>query len=86
MMTNKTINDLRQQLSDARKTTNLSQEDMAGMLHTNRSNISRLESPNSKNIPNLDTVCRYVEALGMELEIRIIQQSDKGVQLNANSH
>lgn len=65
------IFELKNQMIKARLEANLSQEDVANLLHTKKSNISRLESPNSKNFPNLSTLIEYAKAVGFNLEINL---------------
>lgn len=43
----KPVFDLKKQMIKARIQANMSQEDVAEVLHTKKSNISRLESPNA---------------------------------------
>ena len=62
---------LKKQMIKARLEAKLSQEDVANLLHTKKSNISRLESPNSKNMPNLSTLMEYAKAVGFNLEINL---------------
>lgn len=65
------IFELKNQMIKARLEANLSQEQVANILHTKKSNISRLESPNSKNLPNLSTLIEYAKAVGFNLEINL---------------
>lgn len=65
------IFELKNQMIKARLEANLSQEEVANILHTKKSNISRLESPNSKNLPNLSTLIEYAKAVGFNLEINL---------------
>lgn len=62
---------LKKQMIKARLDAKLSQEEVANLLHTKKSNISRLESPNSKNMPNLSTLMEYAKAVGFNLEINL---------------
>ncbi len=66
---------LKKQMIKARLEAKLSQEDVANLLHTKKSNISRLESPNSKNLPNLSTLIEYAKAVGFNLEINLTRSS-----------
>ncbi len=52
-----------------RKARGLTQEDMANLLHTKKSNISRLESVNSAVSPRIATVEEYARVLGFRLKI-----------------
>jgi ribosome-binding protein aMBF1 (putative translation factor) len=69
----KPIYELKKQMVSARLAANLSQEDVATMLHTKKSNISRLESLNTKHLPNLSTLIEYAKAIGFNLEINLKQ-------------
>lgn len=69
------IFELKKQMIKARLEANLSQEEVANMLHTKKSNISRLESPNSKNLPNLSTLIEYAKAIGFQLEINLTRNN-----------
>lgn len=65
----KPIFELKKQMIKARMEAQLTQEDIANILHTKKSNISRLESPNTKHLPNLGTLMEYAKAVGFSLEI-----------------
>ncbi len=65
----KPIFELKQQMIQARLAANLTQEDVANLLHTKKSNISRLESPNTGHLPNMGTLLEYAKAVGFSLEI-----------------
>lgn len=52
-----------------RKAKGFTQEDMANLLGTRKSNISRLESVNAENSPRLATVEEYARVLGYRLKI-----------------
>jgi DNA-binding XRE family transcriptional regulator len=54
----------------ARKEKNLTQRDLAELIGTKQSNISRLESGNYN--PSLDLLNRIAMAVGKELEVRMI--------------
>lgn len=56
-------------LRQARETLGLSQEELANMLHTSKSVISRIE--NHAEHVNLSTLERVASALGKRLEIKI---------------
>jgi len=57
----------------ARHRAKLTQKDIAERMGTTESAISRLESyyPGRKNIPKLDTLQRYAEALGCKLVLKL---------------
>lgn len=52
-----------------RKARGFTQEDMANLLGTKKSNISRLESVNSDSSPRLATVEEYARVLGYRVKI-----------------
>jgi len=54
----------------ARKERNLTQKDLAELIGTKQSNISRLESGNYN--PSLDLLNRIALAVGKELEVKMI--------------
>lgn len=59
------------ELIKARLKAKLTQEDVAEIMHTSKSNISRLEKVGSPNWPNLNTLMRYAEAVGCDLQIKL---------------
>ena len=65
---------LRKQLIKIRKDADLTQEELAKILHTKKSNISRLENVNSKISPKLSTIEEYAKAVGYKLEINFAPQ------------
>lgn len=67
--------DLTRKLIQMRKEAGLTQEELAEKLHTQKSNISRLESLNSKHSPKLSTIEEYAHAIGYELEINFVRAS-----------
>jgi DNA-binding XRE family transcriptional regulator len=67
--------DLRKKLIRLRKEAGLTQEEMAKLLHTKKSNISRLENVNSKISPTLSTIEMYAKAIGYKLEVNFIPMS-----------
>lgn len=67
--------DLRKKLIRLRKEAGLTQEEMAKLLHTKKSNISRLENVNSKISPTLSTIEMYAKAIGYNLEVNFIPMS-----------
>lgn len=66
---------LRKQLIKIRKEAGLTQEEIAEILHTKKSNISRLENVNSKVSPKLSTIEEYARAAGYKVEVNFIPQS-----------
>lgn len=66
---------LRKELIKIRKAAGLTQEEIAEILHTKKSNISRLESVYSKVSPNLSTIEAYAKAAGYRVEVKFIPQT-----------
>lgn len=66
--------ELKTKLIALRKMAGLTQEELAKKLHTQKSNISRLENVNSKISPRLSTIEEYAKAMGYNLEINFIPQ------------
>ncbi|WP_422414164.1 MULTISPECIES: helix-turn-helix domain-containing protein [unclassified Endozoicomonas] len=66
---------LRKQLIALRKEAGLTQEEMAEILHTQKSNISRLENVNSKTSPKLSTIEDYAKAIGYKVKISFVPQA-----------
>ncbi len=60
-----------------RKSKGFTQEDMANLLGTKKSNISRLESVNTDSSPRLATVEQYARVLGYRLKIAFEPDSAK---------
>ena len=60
---------IKKQLVAARVAKGLTQDEIAKKIGTSKSNISRLESLNNNYMPNLATLIKYAEALGMRLDI-----------------
>lgn len=58
-----------EQIVRARKEQNMTQEELARRVGTQKSNISRLESGNYN--PSLDMLIKIAEALGRELKIQL---------------
>ena len=61
--------ELRRNLIALRKEAGLTQEEVAELLHTQKSNISRLENVNSKVSPKLSTIEDYAKAIGYKVKI-----------------
>nr|WP_320009652.1 helix-turn-helix transcriptional regulator [uncultured Desulfobulbus sp.] len=66
--------ELRKQLIKIRKDAGFTQEELAKLLNTKKSNISRLENVNSKISPKLSTIEDYARAVGYKIEINFIPQ------------
>jgi len=58
------------QIIEARKEQNMTQEELARRIGTQKSNISRLESGNYN--PTLDFLIKVAEGLGKELKIQML--------------
>lgn len=69
---------LRKQLIKLRKNAGLTQEELATILRTQKSNISRLENVNSKSSPKLSTIEEYARAVGYSIHIDFVPQH-KGI-------
>ena len=65
---------LRKKLIALRQKAGLTQEQIADVLQTQKSNISRLENVNSVNSPKLSTIEQYAEAVGYNVEIKFTQK------------
>ncbi len=63
---------LRKKLIELRQKAGLTQEQIAEVLHTKKSNISRLENANSINSPKISTIEQYADAIGYDIEIKFI--------------
>lgn len=63
---------LRKKLIAMRKTAGLTQEQLAEILSTKKSNISRLENVYSSSSPKLSTIEEYAKAVGYKIEIDFI--------------
>ncbi len=64
--------DLRKKLIALRKEAGLTQSELAEILETQKSNISRLENANSSSSPKLSTIEQYAKAVGYKVEINFI--------------
>ena len=67
--------ELRRKLVALRQDAGLTQEQIAEKLRTKKSNISRLESVNSKISPKLSTIADYAEAVGYDLKIDFVPKA-----------
>ncbi len=70
---------LRKQLIKIRKDAGFTQEELAEILHTKKSNISRLENVNSNVSPKLSTIEEYAKAMGYQIEINFIPQAKQHI-------
>jgi len=66
---------LRKRLIRLRKQAGLTQEEMAQLLNTKKSNISRLENVNSKISPKISTIEKYARAIGYNIDVNFIPLS-----------
>ena len=66
---------LRKKLIALRKNAGITQEELAEILHTKKSNISRLENANSKSSPKISTIEDYAKAIGYNVEISFVSQT-----------
>jgi len=66
--------ELRQKMIEIRKAAGFTQEQLARILKTQKSNISRLENVHSKISPTISTIERYARAVGCRLEIKFVPQ------------
>lgn len=65
----KPLFDIKKELVLARIDKGLTQDEISKKIGTSKSNVLRLESLNNSYIPNLATLMKYAEALGMKLDI-----------------
>ena len=65
--------DLKLKLIKIRKAANLTQEEIASRMNTSKSNISRLESLNSKISPTISNLNDYANAAGYRLDVNFVQ-------------
>jgi transcriptional regulator with XRE-family HTH domain len=61
--------EIKRQMIAMRKAAGVTQEQMAELLGTKKSNISRLESLNSENSPKLSTLEDYARVLGHTVKV-----------------
>ena len=64
--------EVRRKLIALRQEAGLTQEQLAEILHTNKSNISRLESVSSNISPKLSTINDYAQAIGYQMKIDFV--------------
>jgi len=67
---------LRKKLIGIRIAAGFTQEQMARVLKTQKSNISRLENVDSNISPTLSTIERYAHAAGYRLEINFLPETN----------
>jgi len=73
---------LRKKLIALRQKAGLTQEQIADVLHTQKSNISRLENANSVNSPKLSTIEQYADAVGYDVEIKFTPKRAHNKSIN----
>jgi len=61
--------DIKKKLINARLNIGITQEEIAQKIGTSKSSISRLESLNNTFMPNIGTLIKYAEALGLKLSV-----------------
>jgi len=64
--------EIKKKLIAMRKSAGLTQEKLAEIMGTKKSNISRLESFKSTNSPKISTLMEYARATGHELRVDFI--------------
>jgi DNA-binding XRE family transcriptional regulator len=62
---------LAREMLTARSRLGLTQEDVAGLMGTTKSAVSRLEAT-GRHTPSLSTLKKYAQAVGCQLEIRLV--------------
>lgn len=69
--------ELAKQLIQARQRKGLTQEEVAKCMHTQKSNIARLENigVSIRPSPTFDTLTRYAEAVGCKLQIKLVPEN-----------
>jgi len=70
--------EVRKQLIALRQKSGFTQEQIAALLKTRKSNISRLESVGSSISPKLSTLTEYAAALGYKLKIEFVPIAESG--------
>ncbi|MDO9477508.1 MAG: helix-turn-helix transcriptional regulator [Pseudohongiella sp.] len=68
--------EVRKQLIALRQQAGFTQEQIAEILQTKKSNISRLESVNSLSSPRLSTLSDYAAAMGYKLKIEFVRNGE----------
>ena len=62
------------QMLKARSRAGLTQDAVAERMDTTKSAISRLESAGKKHAPSIATLQRYAQAVGCELQVKLVPQ------------
>jgi len=68
--------ELRKKLIEIRQKAGLTQEQVAVLLQTQKSNISRLENAATPNSPKLSTIEQYAHAVGYDVEINFVLRNN----------
>jgi len=68
---------LTNQMLEARARAGLTQDAVAGIMGTTKSAISRLEAV-GKHAPSIATLKRYAEAVGCDLQVKLVPQKASG--------
>jgi len=63
------VYELRKKMIEMRTRKGLTQAELATIMHTQKSNISRLECGENVSFPTLDTINKYARALGYKVNI-----------------
>lgn len=71
-----TAYEVRKKLIALRQEAGFTQEQIAEILQTRKSNISRLESVNSNISPKLSTLTDYAAAMGYKLKIEFVRDNE----------
>lgn len=66
--------ELANQMLKARARAGLTQDAVAERMGTTKSAISRLESAGKKHAPSVATLQRYAQAVGCELQVKLVPQ------------
>lgn len=76
--------ELWQQMLGARTKAGLSQAEVANRMGTQAPAVTRLESAlcNGKHSPSIDTLNRYAQAVGCELQIKLVRNAKANKQTN----
>lgn len=70
--------EMKRRMIALRKQAGLTQAQMADLLGTKKSNISRLESVTSDNSPRLATIEEYAKALGYSIKVDFKPEQEMG--------
>lgn len=65
---------LKREMIALRQKAGVTQAQMAELMGTRKSNISRLESLNSESSPRLATIENYADALGYSIKVKFVRQ------------